>query len=110
MNFYIGNSVEDIVVTDRNAAFSDELQNYMYKLRKRVDCDMDILFNIDSYSDVVIPREDVSELVRICDYILSESVLADYFEKAEGIEEVCELKQIAEEALEKGTGLVSLGD
>jgi len=47
MNFYIGNSVEDIAVTDRNAAFSDELQNYLYKLRKRVDCDMDILFNID---------------------------------------------------------------
>ena len=35
MNFYIGNSVEDIAGTDRNAAFSDELQNNFYKLRKR---------------------------------------------------------------------------
>ena len=110
MNFYIGNSAEDIAVTDRNAAFSDELQNYFYKLRNDIDYDMSVLYGIDPYADVTIFQEDVAELVAICEYVLKEDLLEGYREKEEGILEICRLMEMAQEALETGKGLVSLGD
>ena len=40
MNFYIGNSIEDIDEQDLNVEFSDELIDFIYKLSKQVSFDM----------------------------------------------------------------------
>ena len=47
MNFYIGNSVKDINLNNKNIEFSDELIEYIYNSRDKVLFDMSKLYDID---------------------------------------------------------------
>ncbi len=114
MNFYIGNSVK-IIQQNYNAynvRFDAELCEHIYQKSKNIPFSMQKLFDIDPYNDVVIPKNDLPEIIDICDYILSSDMIKDYEyeEPEEGMEEVRSLKRIAEEALANDCGLVSIGD
>lgn len=57
--FYIGNSIEEIDEQDINVEFSDELINFIYKLRGQASFDMSKLYEIDPYDDVVVSKNDL---------------------------------------------------
>lgn len=110
MNFYIGNSIEEINIQDINVEFSDELIDFIYQLSKKSSFDMRGLYEIDPYDDTVIPPNDLPEIIKICQYLLDESLLRDYAEPDEGRKMLQGLAEIAEKAISKNAGLVSVGD
>lgn len=110
MNFYIGNSIDEINIEDANIAFYDELFSFIYKLDKQIPFDMSKFYKIDPYDDVVISKNDLPTIINICNYILEFSLIQNYKERDEGKLMLQSLVEIAKEAMEKGKGLISIGD
>jgi len=110
MNFYIGNLVDEINERDVNIEFSDELIDFIYKLRGQVSFDMSKLYEIDPYDDVVISKNDLSQIVEICNYILDTSLLQNYAEPDEGDRMLRDLIEIIQKAMSRDLGLISIGD
>lgn len=110
MNFYIGNSIKKINKQDVNVDFSDELIDFIYQLSKKSSFDMRRLYEIDPYDDTVIPPNDLPEIIKICQYLLAESLLRGYAEPDEGRKMLQGLAGIAEKAISNNSGLVSVGD
>lgn len=110
MNFYIGNSIDEIDAQDINVEFSDELINYIYKMRKQVSFDMSKLYEIDPYNDIKVSKNDLSHIIEICNYILDKSLLQNYEELEEGYQMLQDLATIAQKAVSRGVGLISIGD
>lgn len=110
MNFYIGNSIDEIDEQDVNVEFSDELIDFIYKMSRQVSFDMSKLYEIDPYDDVEVSKNDLSQIVEICNYILDKSLLQSYEEPDEGREMVQDLLEIIQKAMTRDMGLVSIGD
>lgn len=110
MNFYIGNSINEIDNQDVNVEFSDELIDFIYKLSKQVSFDMSKLYEINPYDDAVVSVNDLSQIIEICNYILDASLLQNYEEPDEGNQMMEDLVKIARKAISKNVGLVSIGD
>ncbi len=110
MNFYIGNSINEIDEQDVNVEFSDELINFIYKMRGQVSFDMSKLYEIDPYDDVEVSKNDLSQIIEICNYILNTSLLQNYEELEEGNQMLQDLVEIAQKAMSRGLGLISIGD
>lgn len=110
MNFYIGNSMDEIDKQDVNVEFSDELIDFIYKLSKQESLDMSKLYEIDPYGDVEISKNDLSHIIEVCNHILDTSLHQTYEEPEEGYQMLEDLVEIAKKALSRNLGLVSLGD
>lgn len=110
MNFYIGNSIDEIDEQDVNVEFSDELIDFIYKMSRQVSFDMSKLYEIDPYDDVEVSKNDLFQIVEICNYILDKSLLQSYEEPDEGREMVQDLLEIIQKAMTRDMGLVSIGD
>ena len=63
MNFYIGNSIDEINEQDDNVEFSDDLLNSIYKLREKVSCDMSKLYEINPYSDIEVSKSNLFQII-----------------------------------------------
>lgn len=110
MNFYIGNSIDEIAEQDVNVEFSDELIDFIYKMSRQVSLDMSKLYEIDPYDDVEISKNDLFQIVEICNYILDTSLLQNYKEPDEGKQMLQDLVEIIQKAMTSDLGLVSIGD
>lgn len=110
MNFYVGSAINEFDEQDDNVEFSDELINFIYEMRKYASLDMSKLYEIDPYNDVVIPKNELSQIIEICRYILNTSLLQKYEEMEEGYQMLQGLIDIAQEAISRGLGLISIGD
>lgn len=110
MNFYIGNSVKDINLNNKNIEFSDELIGYIYNLRDKVLFDMSKLYDIDPYDDVVISADDIQLIINTCKSILTSKILEDARELEIWTIMLNELINMAQQALSMETGIVSIGD
>lgn len=110
MNFYMGNSVDEIDGQDNNVEFSDELIDFIYKLRRRASVDMHKLYEINPYADVEISKNDLQEIIEICEYILETELLHAYEEPYQGNLMLQDLVEIAQKAISNNLGLVSIGD
>ena len=110
MNFYIGNSIDEVDAQDVNVEFSDELIDFIYKLSRQVSFNMSKLYKIDPYDDVEVSKNDLSQIIEVCNYILGASLLQDYEEPDEGNQMLQDLVEIAQKAMSRNIGLVSIGD
>ena len=110
MNFYIGNSIDEIDEQDVNVEFSDELIDFIYKMRGQVSFDMSKLYNIDPYDDIEVCKKDLSQIAEICKYILDTAWLENYEEPDEGRQMLQDLLEITQKAMTRDMGLVSIGD
>ena len=110
MNFYIGNSINQIDVEDSNVEFSDELMDYIYNMSKQSKFDVSVLTNIDPYGDTEISSRDVSKIVECCELILNTSMFQDCSDVHGLNEALSNLLEISKRAIELNTGLVSIGD
>ncbi len=110
MNFYIGNSIDEIDEQDVNVEFSDELIDFIYKMSGQVSFDMSKLYEINPYDDVEVSKNDLSQIVEICNYILDTSLLQNYEEPDEGNQMLQDLVKITQRAMSRDLGLVSIGD
>lgn len=110
MNFYIGNSVKDINLNNKNIEFSDELIEYIYNSRDKVLFDMSKLYDIDPYDDVVILADDIQLIINTCKSIIVSTILKDARESEIWTIMLNELINMAQQALSMETGIVSIGD
>lgn len=110
MNFYIGNSIDKIDEQDVNVEFSDELIDFIYKMSGQVSFDMSKLYKIDPYDDVEVSKNDLSQIVEICQYILDSALLQDYEKPDEGRQMLQDLLEIIKKATTRELGLISVGD
>lgn len=110
MNFYIGNSVKDINLNNKNIEFSDELIEYIYNSRDKVLFDMSKLHDVDQYGDVVISKDDIQLIINICKSILTSKILEDTRELEAWTAMLNDLINIAQYAISMETGIVSIGD
>jgi len=110
MNFYIGNSIDEINEQDVNVEFCDELIDFIYKMSRQASFDMSKLYQIDPYDDVEISKNDLSQIAEICKYILDTAWLENYEEPDEGRQMLQDLLEITQTAISRDLGLVSIGD
>ena len=110
MNFYIGNSVKDINLNNKNIEFSDELIEYIYNSRDKVLFDMSKLYDIDPYDDVVISRDEIQLIISACNSILTSTILEGTRELEVWTAMLNNLINMAQQALSMETGIVSIGD
>lgn len=110
MNFYIGNSLNEIKMDDYNIEFSDDLLQYIYTHRKRIPVDSNVLFEVDPYSDILIAHENVEEIRNICSLCITTRIIENYDNYDEAIEMIYDLLQLANSALLNKKGLISMGD
>ena len=97
MNFYIGNSINSLDVTQDNVEFSDELLDFICKKGKQLSYDMGKMYEIDPYDDLEISSTDLPLLIESCSRFLHNSILQDYSDPDEGIQTMEEFIQIAQQ-------------
>ncbi|MGN0386185.1 MAG: hypothetical protein ACI4EX_09905 [Lachnospiraceae bacterium] len=68
------------------------------------------LYEIDPYGDVEISKNDLPQIIKVCNYILETFLLQTYEEPDEGNQMLKDLVEIAQKALSGDLGLVSIGD
>ena len=110
MNFYIGNSIDEIDEQDVSVEFSDELIDFIYKMSGQVSFDMSKLYKIDPYDDVEVSKNDLPQIVEICKSILDSALLQDYEEPDEGRQMLQDLLEIIKKATTRELGLVLIGE
>lgn len=110
MNFYIGNSLDEIKFDDYNIEFSDDLLQYMYNHRKQISANSNVLFEVDPYSDTLLEYENVKEINNICSLCIETGIIKGYNDYDEGIEMINDLLQITKLALLNKKGLIIIGD
>ncbi|KHD36725.1 hypothetical protein NL50_09385 [Clostridium acetobutylicum] len=110
MNFYLGNSISNIKISDKNVEFCDELIDYIYDIRIDASQDLSELYNIDPYSDVEISISKVEKIVSICKYLLESNLLSNYDDYDEAILQIRDLIDIGKEAVKERVGIISIGD
>ncbi len=68
------------------------------------------LCEINPYDDVEISKNDLKQIIQICKCILDNKLLCDYDEPDEGNQMLKDLVELAQKALLKDLGLISIGD
>ncbi len=110
MNFYIGNSLDEIKRDDYNIWFSDDLLQHIYNHRKQISADSNVLFEVDPYSDTLVDYGKVKEINNICSLCIETGIIEGYDDYDEGIEMINDLLQITKSALLNKKGLIIIGD
>lgn len=110
MNFYIGDSMKELDINDRNIEYNDDLYQFVYESRKRLESNIQVLFEIDQFSDVLIPFNKVKELEAACQSILNSNILANYDDHDEAKATIQGLFDLCKDAYNLNIGLISIGD
>lgn len=108
MNFYIGNSMEKLKENDENVELDDEMIEYLYSVRETIP--FISFFKIDPYSDMVVEKEDIIDIISMCEYVLEEQMLSDYEEYEDIRLAISELNILGRNALKKGEKMIVIGD
>lgn len=109
MNFYIGNTIEDLKINDRNVEFSDDLLEYLNKNKRIFGLEEFVLQEIDPYDDTVIDNSELQQWLSMCDSIVSSNILEQY-EDLDETRNVEELIVLINEALNNNLNLIVIGD
>lgn len=110
MNFYIGNSLDEIKRNDYNIEFSDELLQYIYNHREQITADSNVLFEVNPYSDTFLEYENVREINYICSLCIETGIIEGYDDYDKGVEMINDLLQLTKSALLNKKGLIIIGD
>lgn len=108
MNFYIGNSIEQLEENDENVELDDEMVEYLYSVKEAIP--FLTFFKIDPYSDTVVEKENIIDIISMCEYVLNEQMLDDYDEKEEANKIISDLIVLGYSALNKEEKILVIGD
>lgn len=105
MNFYIGNSVNEININDYNVELDDDLMSIINDLTKKINIDFSVLYDIDPYDDVVISNDHLTKLLDVIKNILSSNSDYDTLKNT-----LTDLIKLINKAIFLRTNLISIGD
>lgn len=109
MNFYIGNTIEDLKINDKSVEFSDDLLEYLNNNKRIFGLKEFVLQEIDPYNDTVIDNSELQQWLSMCDSIVSSNILEQY-EDLDETRSVEELIVLINEALNNNLNLIVIGD
>lgn len=110
MNFYVGSSINDLDLNDENIEFSDELIEYIYQNKTKLNFDVSSLSQIDPYADVLINNDEVENILIVCNNLLKADVLKKYEDIDEAKDSLTGLTYLCRLALSNNLSLISIGD
>lgn len=110
MNFYIGNSVNEININDYNVELDDDLMSIINDLTKKINIDFSVLYDIDPYDDVVISNDHLTKLLDVIKNILSSNLLIEYSDYDALKNTLTDLIKLINKAIFLRTNLISIGD
>ena len=67
-------------------------------------------YEINPYDDVELSKKDLPQIIEVCNYIIRELLLRNYAKPDEGKHMLQNLVELAQKAISKGLGLISIGD
>lgn len=108
MNFYLGSSIERLNVSEKNIELDDDMMAYLYSIKEKIP--FRTFFTIDLYSDTVLEKKGISDILSMCEYLLKEQVLNDYDENEELTLAISELNDLCCNAVKQGEKIVVIGD
>lgn len=108
MNFYLGNSIEKMKGDEENVELDDEMLEYLYSIKERIP--FIAFFKIDPYSVIVVEKEDILDIISMCEYILKEQLLNEYEEKEDIKLAISKLSVFGRYALKNGEKMLVIGD
>ncbi len=91
----------------------EELENIGLKLYSSGKVSEECVYSRKSRSnnwDVEIPKQDLQQIVEICQAVFDSKMLQSYDDPDEGTQMVQDLLEITQKAIEMKMGLVSIGD
>ena len=110
MNFYMGLEFENIdYFNDYNVRIDAEILEYLY----RNSLKLNVFYDIDPYDDIILKKEEILNLVKDCDIILSSNLIKreecnDYMDNP--IPEFKALRELCLKSLEEEKNIISVGD
>lgn len=108
MNFYIGNSVGQLNANDESVELGDEIVEYLYSIKENVP--FVVFFTIDPYADTIVKKNNIVDIISMCDYVLESGKLNNYDEKEEIISTIRELDELCCNALKQNKNVIVIGD
>ncbi len=108
MNFYIGNSIKQLDVSENNVELDDDMMEYLYSIK--IIIPFIAFFNINPYADTIIEGEDITDIISMCEYAINEQILNDYGESDELIVAINELHTLCCNAIKQCKKIVAIGD
>lgn len=110
MNFYLGDSIEELDIEEKNIELDDDLFQFIYNSRNKLENKLQALFEIDQYTDVLIPLSKVEDLKKACTSLLDTNILTDYEDYEEAKVTIMDLIELCNKACTLNIGLISIGD
>lgn len=110
MNFYIGNSINDININDYNVELDDELLSFINDFHNKTAINVNILYDIDPYDDIVIHNSKLTELLNLLNSIISSNLLIEYDDFINIKSVLTDLIELINCAVRNGENLISIGD
>ena len=97
-----------MTTSQKNSEFDDDMMEYMYSIKEKIP--FMFFFTIDLYSDVVVEKKEISDIISMCDYVLKERRVNDYEESEDIIFAIRELNSLCHNALEQSKKIIVIGD
>lgn len=112
MNIYIYE--EPMNYQKYNVRCSEELLDFLFYHEDVVDMQECFIFKINPYSDCVLTRENIVEISKFCEIMLSKHILSEYNYESTGDYEpystIRKLLKLCDEAIREDKLLLSYGD
>lgn len=108
MNFYISNSIEQLDINEKNVELNDDMVEYLYSIKMIIP--FTAFFKLDPYSDTIIEKEDIKDIILMCEYVINEQILNDYVGSKELIVVIREFNDLCCNAIKQCKKIVVIGD
>jgi hypothetical protein len=109
MNFYIGNSVEEINPMEKNVELCDDLLEYLNKHKKDIQLKRFVLQEIDPYDDNIIKYSELKLWQDMWELLMVSKVLEGY-EDSDEARCIRELFNLFGEAICLKKNIIVIGD
>lgn len=110
LDFYRAKSKDSIDFRNEFVGLEDELQEYLYKNRDMIDCDVKCIYEIDPYSDSELDSTMIKVIMNVCGEIKTGGYLTHYENEDEAIEFFVGLEELCKNALECNQKIFAIGD
>ncbi|RDY26892.1 hypothetical protein [Lachnotalea glycerini] len=116
LDFYIAKS-KDIVNSkkvltefDDFVSLHEELQEYIYTNSSIIDFEINCLMDIDPYADTLLENEKITQISKVCEYILESDFLQKYEDVDDAINIFLHLDKLCKKAISENKSLIAIGD
>lgn len=110
LDFYRAKEKDKIDFNDEFVGLEEELQEFLYKNRERIKCNVECIYAIDPYGDTQLDCESIENIMGVCRVMKTDECLSSYVDEDEAIEVFADLEQLCKKAIECNQNVFAIGD